>query len=297
MKILLASEIGFCFGVKRAVNMVERLLNEVGKVYVVGSLIHNSLEMRRLERKGLKAVSDPEEVPQGAFAVVRSHGLKREEIELLVRRKVKLVDTTCPFVKRVRDVAQNLIREGYEVLLYGDPDHPEVQGLMSYLEGNVFVLRDERDLDFISISDKIGLVSQTTQELDAFLKIAVDLSGRAKEVRMVNTICNATIKRRRAVKDILSLSDALLVIGGKNSANTKKLVDLSKRYFKDRTYHIEFPKELSGRWFEGVGVLGVVSGASTPDWQVKVVLAILKKYGGEVCNGDGSGERKRILSH
>lgn len=297
MKIIVSPEIGFCFGVKRAVNMVEKLLSELEEVYVVGSLIHNSLEMERLRRKGLISVKSAEDVPAGSIAVVRSHGLKKEEIGLLIKNKVKLIDTTCPFVKRVKSEAQRMLEKGYKVLLYGDPEHPEVQSVTSYLEGEVLVVREEGDLDFISIFDKIGLVSQTTQELDAFIKMAIAVSRRAREVRIVNTICDATVRRRRALMDLISRSDALLIVGGKNSANTGKLASLSKKYLGEKTYHIEFPKEISRGWFEGIERLGLASGASTPDWQIGVVLAILKKYGGEVCNECGSDKRRYSLSH
>lgn len=291
MKIIVSSEIGFCFGVRRAVDMVEKLLGEVGKAFVIGNLIHNSLEMKRLKAMGLISVERAEDVPSGSFAVIRSHGLKIEEVNLLLSKGVKIVDATCPFVKRVRNVVQTLIKEGYDVLFYGDPGHPEVQGVTSYVKGGIFVIQDKKDLDFISISDKIGLVSQTTQELSAFVKIAIDLLQRVKELKIVNTICDATIRRRKALMDLLFKSDAVLVVGGKSSANTRKLVELSKGCL-NKVYHIEFPKEIFRGWFEGVERIGIASGASTPDWQIKAVLAILRKYGGEVCNGDSSNSRK-----
>lgn len=291
MKIIVSSEIGFCFGVRRAVDMVEKLLGEVGKAFVIGNLIHNSLEMKRLKAMGLISVERAEDVPSGSFAVIRSHGLKIEEVNLLLSKGVKIVDATCPFVKRVRNVVQTLIKEGYDVLFYGDPGHPEVQGVTSYVKGGIFVIQDKKDLDFISISDKIGLVSQTTQELSAFVKIAIDLLQRVKELKIVNTICDATIRRRKALMDLLFKSDAILVVGGKSSANTRKLVELSKGCL-NKVYHIEFPKEIFRGWFEGVERIGIASGASTPDWQIKAVLAILRKYGGEVCNGDSSNSRK-----
>lgn len=291
MKVIVSSEIGFCFGVKRAVSMVEKLLKEVNKAFVVGNLIHNPLEMRRLKTMGLVSVERAEDVPPGSFAVIRSHGLRSEEVDILLSRGVRIVDATCPFVKRVRNVAQALIKNGYDVILYGDPEHPEVQGVTSYVKGRIFVVRDRKDLDFISTSDKIGLVSQTTQELSAFVNIAIDLLRKSGELKIINTICDATIRRKKAIIDLFSKSSIILIVGGKNSANTRKLVELSKEHLK-KVYHIEFPKEISRGWFEGVDRVGLASGASTPDWQIKAVLAILKKYGGEVCNGNDSDSGK-----
>ncbi|MCS7233844.1 MAG: 4-hydroxy-3-methylbut-2-enyl diphosphate reductase [Synergistetes bacterium] len=295
MKVLLSSEIGFCFGVKRAVNIVEKLLTEVNRVYVIGNLIHNPLEMNRLKTKGLISVESVEDIPIGSYVVIRSHGLRQEEIEVLLKKDSKLVDATCPFVKRIRKVVQSLVDKGYSILLYGDLNHPEVQGVISYIKERVFVIEKERDLDFISISDKIGLVSQTTQELSVFIKLAIDLSQRVKELKLVNTICDATIRREKAVKDLVLRSDAILVVGGKNSANTKRLVGLCQGYLKN-VYHIESPKEISGGWFKGLENIGLASGASTPDWQIKAVLAILRKYGGEVWNERSSSPGKCDLS-
>ncbi len=296
MNVVLSSEIGFCFGVKRAVKMTEDLLSEVGKAYVVGSLIHNPLEMKRLSKKGLISVSSVEEIPPRSAVIIRSHGIPKEDKEKLLEMGGRVVDATCPFVRKVQDIAKDLVKDGYRLLIYGDPKHPEIKGILSHLGEEALVIHKEEDLDFISPSDKIGLVSQTTQELDAFLKIAATLSTRVDELRVFNTICDATIKRRRALLDLASKSDIIIVVGGKNSSNTCKLVELAAKHMK-KVYHIESPIEISRRWFEGVKVLGLASGASTPDWQIRSVLAIIRKYGGEVNNGDNPNAGGNNLSY
>lgn len=296
MKVILSSELGFCFGVRRAITMAEGLLSETKKAYVLGNLIHNRLEIDRLTGMGLITVERVEDIPAEAHVLIRSHGLRKDEFEKLLERKVKIIDATCPFVIRVRELSIRLIKEGYKVLIFGDPNHPEVQGVVSYLDKDAYVICDRKDLDFISPSDKIGLVSQTTQELNAFLEIAMGILDKASEVKIFNTICDATLRRVKALFSLISKSDAIIIIGGRDSSNTRKLFELSKRYLQ-RVYHIESPEEISRRWFEGVKNLGIASGASTPDWQIKSVLAILRKYGGEVSNGDSSNADGYIVSH
>ena len=296
MKVLVASYIGFCFGVRRAVSMAEELLSRVKRAYIVGDLIHNPLEMKRLEKKVLIRVRSVDEIPLGAHVLVRSHGLPEEIISLLKKRGNIVLDTTCPFVKEVRKKARFLLEEGYKVVIFGDPDHPEVKGVLGGIKDKGFVALEPKDLDFISPSDKIGLVSQTTQGIEAFIRIVSEVCQRAKEVRVFNTICDETLRRRRAVREIALRSDTLLIIGGKNSANTRKLVEIVKELSK-KVYHIESLSEISGRWFKGVRTLGIASGASTPYWQIRATLAILRKYGGEVSNGNGPDGRRSNLSH
>ncbi len=296
MRVLVASYIGFCFGVKRAVSIAEDLLSKVKKAYIVGDLIHNPLEMKRLEKKGLVKVQSVDEIPDGAFVLIRSHGLPKKMVDLLKEKGNKIVDTTCPFVKEVQKKARFLLDKGYKVVIFGDPEHPEVKGVLGGIENKGFVAFSSTDLDFISPSDKIGLVSQTTQGIEAFIEMLAEICQRAREVWAFNTICDETLKRRWAVKDIAVRSDAVLIIGGKNSANTRKLVEIVGRFSK-KVYHIESPSEISGRWFKGVQTLGVASGASTPYWQIRATLAILRRYGGEVSNGNGPDSRGSSVFH
>ncbi len=296
MKVRVASYIGFCFGVKRAVSIAEDLLARVKRAYIVGDLIHNPLEMKRLEKKGLIKVQSVDEIPDGAFVLIRSHGLPKKMIDLLKEKGNKIVDTTCPFVKEVQKKARFLLDKGYKVVILGDPEHPEVKGVLGGIEDKGFVAINSKDLDFISPSDKIGLVSQTTQGIETFIEMLTEICRRGGEVWAFNTICDETLRRRQAVRDIAVRSEAVLIIGGKNSANTRKLVEIVKELSK-KVYHIESLSEISGRWFEGVRTLGVASGASTPYWQIKATLAILRKYGGEVSNGNGPDSRGSNVSH
>jgi len=274
MIIQLAENYGFCFGVKRAIKIAEE--NQNSSTY--GPLIHNSKEIGRLEsdyKVGL--VEDYKEFKSGDKAIVRTHGIQKQELEALKQDGVDVVDATCPFVTKPQQICSDMSEAGYDVVIFGDEAHPEIKGVKSYASNGAFVVTSIDDLVDLKLKDKIALVAQTTRRVENYTEIANYLIPRYKEVRVFNTICNATFENQEAVRKISKEADIMLVIGGKNSSNTKQLFSISKGNCED-SYHIEDEKELDYSWFKNKSFCGISAGASTPDWIIQnVVNAIESK--------------------
>jgi len=274
MIIQLAENYGFCFGVKRAIKIAEE--NQNSSTY--GPLIHNSKEIGRLEsdfKVGL--VEDYKEFKSGDKAIVRTHGIQKQELEALKQDGIDVVDATCPFVTKPQQICSDMSEAGYDVVIFGDESHPEIKGVKSYASHGAFVVTCIDDLVDLKLKDKIALVAQTTRRVENYTEIANYLIPRYKEVRVFNTICNATFENQEAVRSISKKADIMLIIGGKNSSNTKQLFSISKSNCDD-SYHIEDEKELDYSWFDNKSFCGISAGASTPDWIIQnVVNAIEKK--------------------
>lgn len=261
MKVKVAEHSGFCFGVKRAINIAEKTLsgsNGRQDIYSFGHIIHNPQVVRTLSEKGLNVISDIDSIEKG-MVIISSHGAPKDVIQKIKKKKIKLIDATCPFVKYAQDIVKDLKREGYKIVIIGDKEHPEVKALLS-LTG------EEKK------SKKIGIISQTTQSKDNYIKGILDiLRGDFSEVRIFNTICNDTSHRQELTRKLLKECDVMMVVGGKNSANTKRLWQICKESGMD-SYHIETETELKKDYFVGKKRVGVVSGASTPDKMVRKVV-------------------------
>lgn len=273
MVIELAENYGFCFGVKRAIKIAEE--NRDSATY--GPLIHNSKEIERLAKDfKVGLVEDFSSFKKGDKAIVRTHGIVKDELAQLHARGVDVIDATCPFVTKPQEIAQEMSEAGYDVVIFGDGEHPEIKGVKSYATNGAIVVNSIADLKKLKLRDKIALISQTTRKVEEYMELSNYLIPHYKEVRVFNTICNATFENQLAVRDIADKADVMIIIGGKNSSNTKQLFNIAKEKCFD-SYHIEDEHEIDFNWFEGKEFCGVSAGASTPDWIIKNVIDAIKQ--------------------
>lgn len=280
MKVVLAKRIGFCFGVKRAIDMAENALRENERVCSLGSIIHNAQVVDGLSRKGLEVIKDIDRIKAGAV-VASSHGISPKIAGRIKEKRLKLIDTTCPFVLNAQRIARSLSDAGYSVIIVGDANHPEVKALVDFASKDVFVVKDAREARALKLNQngKFSIISQTTQSTDNFLDaVKAILEKMPKELRVINTICRDVEERQGAARALAKGVDAILVIGGRNSANTKRLFEICKR-ISGNSHLVETEKELKRSWFKGARVIGITSGASTPDWIVRRVVGKITKKG------------------
>ncbi len=278
MKILLAESAGFCFGVKRATNMAFDAAGHYHQICSLGPIIHSPQLVRKLEEQGVKVIQQVEDIPDGAV-IIRSHGVTARELDGIISRELKIVDATCPFVKKAQDHAAMLSREGYAVVLVGEQEHPEVQGIVSYArEGDVFVVADREEALALPRRGRIGVVAQTTQSFENLRQVVEVLLGKSSELRVFNTICDATAVRQSEARTVAQQADVMLVIGGFNSANTNRLAQICAD-IQRRTHHVETAGEIDPAWFEGAQTVGITAGASTPRWIIEEVVARVKEMG------------------
>ena len=273
MKIKLAENYGFCFGVKRAIKIAEE--NKNASTY--GPLIHNSKEIERLEKDfNVGLTDDYKTFKSGDKAIVRTHGIPKLELESLMENGVDVVDATCPYVTKPQQIAQEMSEAGYEVIIFGDEEHPEIKGVKSYATHGARVVTSVEEIKKLKLKEKIAMVAQTTRKVDDYMAIVNYLIPKYKEVRVFNTICNATFENQVAIRDLSEEADVMIIIGGKNSSNTKQLFSIAKEYCRD-SYHIEDENELDFSWFANKEVCGISAGASTPDWIIQNVIGAIEK--------------------
>ena len=227
MKIHIADPTGLCFGVRRAISKLEEELLRSGTVYSLGSPIHNPQETDRLTKMGLVVVESAEEVPAASVAFIRAHGVTPLQEGVLIKKCRKVVDGTCPFVKTAQKRAKDLSTEGYVVVISGDRHHPEVKGIMGYVEGEVAVVSSDEDIPDNLKGRRCGIRSQTTQKVGSFAALVGSFSKVSPEIKVYNTICKATLARQDSVCRLASKVDGMIILGGRNSANTKKLAEIS----------------------------------------------------------------------
>ena len=279
MKVLLADEFGFCFGVERAVDMVEDALNAGDTVRALGPLIHNEQEMDRLGKRGVATISEPIQIKRGETAVIRAHGVTPEVQRELEEKASKVVDATCPFVTRVQKLAARAASENRHVIVVGNPDHPEMIGVKGYAPNHAFVINDEREVAGLPRLNKPLIVSQTTIKLKTFMDTAEAVKTKTDdEVQIVNTICSATRDRQDAARALAGEVDAFYVIGGNHSSNSRKLVAVCKEQC-EKSFLIETPLEINPEDLKGVEKVGVTAGASTPKWLIDEVVERLEEIG------------------
>lgn len=266
----MAERAGFCFGVKRAVDAILEALT-VGDteraVWTIGMPIHNPQEVARLRAMGLRVAKDASEVPPGVKVLIRAHGESRAVLNELRGKGVCVIDTTCPFVRRAQDLANSLSDEGYHIVLLGDRNHPEIRSIMGYVDGGLDVVADEAEAECLPKRGRVALISQTTQQEERLSSVAAVLVRRAGELRVCNTICRATMERQDAVRALVGRVDGVVLIGGRESANTGKLRNIAETNGLDVLW-IESAEELDRGWFEGRQRIGIAAGASTPEWLI-----------------------------
>ena len=277
MRIRLAKKTGFCFGVKRAVEMAQNILSKENSAYSLGSIIHNAEVVEDLSRKGLKVIDSASRIKKGCI-VISSHGISPRIADKILKRSLRLVDTTCPFVRNAQEMARSLSKDGFRVIIVGDVNHPEVRALVDFAGRKTLVVKSEKDVKKLGLKqgEKIGILSQTTQSMDNFLKVVrAIIEVKPGELRVFNTICQDARERQAAARELAKKVDLMLVVGGRNSANTKRLFEVCKKTL-GKSYFVETEKDLKDAWFKTVGRIGVTSGASTPDRIVRRVVNAVK---------------------
>ncbi|DAB34115.1 MAG TPA: 4-hydroxy-3-methylbut-2-enyl diphosphate reductase [Sulfurospirillum sp. UBA12182] len=273
MEIKLAKNYGFCFGVKRAIKIAESSKD----ASTIGPLIHNNEEIKRLkENFNVDTLHSLDEVQDIKKAIIRTHGIPKDDLHELQQRNIDIIDATCPYVTKPQKICEQMSDEGYDVVIFGDEAHPEVRGVKSYAKGNVKVVLSIEELEKERFNSKIAIVSQTTRKVDEFLKIVNYLVQNYKEVRVFNTICNATFENQDAARELAKDADVMIVIGGKNSSNTKQLYHIAKEFCED-SFLIENENELKNEWFTDKKLCGITAGASTPDWIIEKIIGKISK--------------------
>ena len=277
MKVKIAKNAGFCFGVKRAMNMAWHELEErENGIYALGPLIHNKQAVSKYEDKGLKTVNNLSDIPSNENVIIRSHGVG-EDIYIQSKEKdINVIDTTCPFVKKIHKIAKDYSEKGYKIIVIGDKNHPEVIGINGWCKEDAIIIKtlDEIDNLNLDINEKYCVVSQTTINLDLYNSIVKILSEKLSKIVFKNTICSATKERQFSAKELSKEVDCMVVIGGKHSSNTQKLVDICSDVVP--TFAIETKDELDINELKKFDTVGVTAGASTPDWIINEVINFIE---------------------
>lgn len=276
MKIELASSYGFCYGVKRAINIAEQHKNS----FTYGPLIHNKDEINRLKDGfNIGLIENIKDIKKSNTVVIRTHGIPKDELALLKKQDNKIIDATCPYVTTPQNIVAKMSKEGYSVVIFGDKAHPEIKGVRSYAndKNHAFVILNPIELDNLPLKNKVALVSQTTKKPEDFLKVVNKLILTHKEVRVFNTICNATFENQDAASELAKKADIMIVIGGRHSSNSKMLHSICEQECKE-SYLIENESELDNNWFKNKKLCGISAGASTPDWIIQNVINKIKEF-------------------
>ncbi len=277
IKIKLAKHAGFCFGVKRAVNLALKTAaeNKDQKISTLGPLIHNPQVIRELTGQGIIDVAKPQKVRSG-IVIVCSHGMHPQVLEKLKKKKVNIVDATCPFVKKIEWTVQKLKKDNYPIIIVGDKKHPEVKAIAGYAGEKAVIIESIEDARKLPRFRKAGIVAQTTQSIEKYKIICRELRSSIKQLKVFNTICDATQKRQEEAVLLAGKVDKIIVIGGYDSANTKRLAKLCQELDRP-TRHIEQAKDLDLDFLKHTSTVGLLAGASTPDWIINEVIARIKQ--------------------
>ena len=268
MEITVAKSAGFCFGVQRAVDSVYKELEEnSGKIYTFGPIIHNEQLVEDLNKKGIEVIDTVEqlkEIKEGTV-VIRSHGVAKEIYDILEQQKLKIVDATCPFVKKIHNIVLDESNNGKTIIIIGNDNHPEVEGIKGWVNGEVIVINKEEQIEKLSLPEqtKACIVSQTTFNHNNFKYLVEIIRKKGYDITVVNTICNATHVRQVEAQKISSKVDGMIVIGGKNSSNTQKLYDICRNECEN-TFYVQTVKDLNLHELKSLKSIGITAGASTP---------------------------------
>ncbi len=277
MQVVKAKELGFCMGVRRAVEMMEGAAGELGPITSLGSTVHNPQVVQKLRNRGVEVIATIEAIDARPVAIT-AHGVGPQVLGELKARGAQIVDTTCPIVTRAQQWAKKLTDEGFGVIVFGDPDHKEVRGILGWASGKVITMRSADDLDAPLpdwMPSRVGVLSQTTETEGHFASFVQKLltahMERISELRVINTLCNATTSQQAATHDLAQDVDLMIVVGGRESANTRHLAEVAREQGVT-TYHVESAGEIDAAWLPGRDKVGVAAGASTPDAVIDEVV-------------------------
>ena len=268
MEITVAKSAGFCFGVQRAVDSVYKELEEnSGKIYTFGPIIHNEQVVEDLNKRGIEVIDTVEQLKKikEGTVVIRSHGVAKEIYDILEQQKLKMVDATCPFVKKIHNIVLDESNNGKTIIIIGNDNHPEVEGIKGWVNGEVIVINKEEQIEKLSLPEqtKACIVSQTTFNHNKFKYLVEIIRKKGCDITVVNTICNATHVRQVEARKISSKVDGMIVIGGKNSSNTQKLYDICRNECEN-TFYVQTVKDLNLHELKSLKSIGITAGASTP---------------------------------
>jgi len=282
MEIVRAHSMGFCFGVRDAIEVVRELGQSGTPIYTLGAIVHNPQIAEQLESINVHVIDGLEEAPPGSIVAITAHGAPPNLQEEAERRGLRVIDTTCPLVTRIQKTAYDLVQQRYSVLIYGDARHKEVRGVVGWTGGKARVIMSMRDLEGWEPTRRVALISQSTSNVEKFIELAKELVGamvaRGVEIRVVNTICKPTKDRQRAVRELARDVDVVVAIGGRASANTRKLAQAAQEEGA-AAYQVERPDELMPDWFSTAQRVGITAGASTPDWVIDEAEARIRAFG------------------
>jgi len=276
METILGKFSGFCPGAKRAWNLVRKeVRKKENPVYIFGELIHNKQATQQLKKWGVKTITNLEKIERGGTVVIRTHGEPPETYQKLKKLKLRIIDTTCPRVVQVQKLASKLEEKGFEVIICGEKDHPETKATIGYTQKGR-VISSIEEVKRILWGKKIGVLSQTTFSTPLFKEICQVLKKKARKFKSLETICNFTRLAQKEAIRLAKMVDAIIVVGGRQSSNTKRLAELTRKVVP--TYHIETEKEIKKKWLNGVKKVGLLAGASTPEWVIKKVKKRLEEF-------------------
>ncbi|MHB9024530.1 MAG: 4-hydroxy-3-methylbut-2-enyl diphosphate reductase [Armatimonadota bacterium] len=274
MEIILAKGIGFCFGVRRAIQLAEAELRKGRKVNLLGPLVHNHQETARLAEAGLLPVEQIDDL-SGDTVVIRAHGERPEVFDRLQQRNFQIIDATCPFVTTSQQIARQYTAEGYTLVIVGSPEHPEVQGVLGYITSPGYVVMQPEEVAALPPDIRPIVIAQTTVNEQTFQEVAALIAQRYPTHIVRNTVCSATKKRQEASRLLAEGVDVVYVVGGKHSSNTKRLAEICRQSCP-RTYHIETPEEINAGDIKDARRVGITAGASTPDWLIEQAVERLR---------------------
>ena len=288
IKIFFAKEQGFCWGVERAINLAAQAKNEfAGEVTILKEIVHNRQVVDFFKKKGVGQEDTLDKIESGTL-VISAHGLSPKLKEEAQQKGLRIVDTTCPLVENVHSFTRELLRDGYQVILYGEPGHDEVHGVMGIDEANIHLLAEYEDIDHLPRFEhgKVALITQTTRGVKAFQQVCDKMKEIYPEIKIVNTICDATDTRQAAIHELAPTVDLVLVIGSQSSGNSQRLRDIAESIC-GKAYLVDHPTQIDWSWFDGVDKVGITAGASTPNFAVEGMLKALQAgVGIDVANSD-----------
>ncbi len=294
MEIIEAKHSGFCYGVKRAVKMAEECIGKSEEIHTLGPIIHNPQMVKRLSDQGIWVADQLSEISDHSTVIIRSHGVGPTVYQEAQAKHLQIIDATCPHVNKAQQAAHQLLQEGYTVVVIGERHHPEVKSIVEWSDNTALVVQTTDEAAALPKVARLGIVAQTTFVGEVFEAIIAILQGKCDEIKVSRTICTATDLRQQAALELASAVDIMIVIGGKNSANTTRLKQLCSDA-GSRVYHIETAEELQIEQFEGVQKVGITAGASTPNWIIKEVYQKVQEFNQLLDHGVKKLENDSII--